>query len=332
MTARARLILTLALPALVFYGRAGAEPPARLTAGYSTNTAGQSVLWIANDAGLYQKNGREVKLVFVQSAFLMTQALIAGDLPVAAMGGGGAVTSNLAGSDLVIVASLAKSPNLNYLVTRKEITRPEQLKGKRLGVARLGGASDSILRLALKKTGLDPDRDATILQIGLSPARIRALEAGAIDGTILTVEERAAANPLGVNVLLDLRTLGVEFLSNDLVTSRKFIRENGETVRSFMKAVVEGIHYYKTQKGRAMGIMSRYMRGADPKTIEVGYDFNADVYQHKPYPSEEGVRLALQEAAPKNPKAAAAGPERFSDDRFVRELDQSGFIDRLYRN
>src|SRR5258706_3028226 len=185
VTARARLILTLALPALVFYGRAGAEAPARLTAGYSTNTAGQSVLWIANDAGLYQKNGREVKLVFVQSAFLMTQALIAGDLPVAAMGGGGAVTSNLAGSDLVIVASLAKSPNLNYLVTRKEITRPEQLKGKRLGAARLGGASDSILRLALKKTGLDPDRDATILQIGFWPPRIPALVGGALARTSL---------------------------------------------------------------------------------------------------------------------------------------------------
>jgi NitT/TauT family transport system substrate-binding protein len=308
------------------------ETPARLTAGYSTNTAGQSVLWITNDAGLFQKNGRDVNLVFVQSAFLMTQALIAGDLPLAAMGGGGAVASNLAGSDLVIVGSLAKSPNLNYLVTRKEITRPEQLKGKRFGVARLGGASDSILRLALKKVGVDPDKEATILQIGLSPARIRAMDAGSIDGTILTVEERAAASNTSINVLLDLRNLGIEVLSNDLVTSRKFIRENEAAVRSFMKAVVEGIHRYKTYKPRATEIMSKYMRGADPKTIEVGYDFNADVYQRKPYPSREGIRLALQEAAVKNPRAAGAKAEQFFDDRFVRELDQSGFIDRLYKN
>jgi NitT/TauT family transport system substrate-binding protein len=320
------LVLLLSQPGLA------AEPPAKLDAGYSTNTAGQSVLWVTNDAGLFQKNGREVKLVFVQSAFLMTQTLIAGDLPIAAMGGSGAVASNLAGSDLVIIGSLAKSPNLNYLVTRKEITRPEQLKGKRLGVARLGGASDSILRLALKKVGLDPDKDVTILQIGLSPARIKAMDAGNIDGTMLTVEERAAASTLGVNVLLDMRNLGVEFLSNDLVTSRKFIRENEDAVRSFMKAVAEGIHHYKTQKTKATRIMSRYMRGADPKTIDVGYDFNADVYQRKPYPSREGINLALQEAAAKNPKAGGARAEQFFEDRFVRELDRSGFIDRLYKN
>jgi NitT/TauT family transport system substrate-binding protein len=307
-----------------------AAEPARLTAGYSTNTAGQSVLWVAKDAGFFEKNGLGVNLVFIQSAFLMTQALIAGDVPIAAMGGGGAVASNLAGGDLVIVASLARSPNLNYLVSRKDIVRPEQLKGKRLGVARLGGASDATLRLALKKIGLDPDKDVTILQIGLSPARIRAIESGTIDGTILTVEERAAAGTAAVNVLLDLKQLGLEVLSNDIVAPRKFLREHEETARAFVKALAEGIHYYKTNKARALDIMTRYMRGAERRTVEAGYDFNAEVYQRKPYPSREGVRLALEELAPKNPRAATAKPEQFFDDRFVRALD--GYIDTLYRN
>ncbi|HEY1372086.1 MAG TPA: ABC transporter substrate-binding protein [Candidatus Binatia bacterium] len=307
-----------------------AAEPARLTAGYSTNTAGQSVLWVAKDAGLFEKNGLAVNLVFIQSAFLMTQALIAGDVPIAAMGGGGAVASQLAGSDLVIIASLAKSPNLNYLVTRKDIARPEQLKGKRLGVARLGGASDATLRLALNKIGLDADKDVTILQIGLSPARIRAIESGAIDGTILTVEERAAAGTASVNVLLDLKKLGLEVLSNDIVAPRRFLREHEETSRAFVKALADGIHYYKSNKSRALDIMTRYMRGAERRTVEAGYDFNAEVYQRKPYPSREGVRIALEELAPKNPKAAAAKPEQFIDDRFVRGLD--GYIDTLYRN
>jgi NitT/TauT family transport system substrate-binding protein len=324
--------LALAYAWLALALQANAGEPTRLTAGYSTNTAGQSVLWVAKDAGLFDKNGLGVNLVFIQSAFLMTQALIAGDLPIAAMGGGGAVASQLAGSDLVIVASLAKSPNLNYLVTRKDITRPEQLKSKRLGVARLGGASDATLRLALKKIGVDADKDVTILQIGLSPARIRAIESGAIDGTILTVEERAAAGTAAINVLLDLKKLGVEVLSNDIVAPRKFLREREDTARAFVKALVDGIHYYKSNKARALEIMTRYMRGAERRTVEAGYDFSAEVYQRKPYPSREGIRFALEELAAKNPKAAAAKPEQFSDERFVRELDQSGYIDTLYRN
>jgi NitT/TauT family transport system substrate-binding protein len=290
------------------------------------------VLWVAKDAGLFEKNGLGVNLVFIQSAFLMTQALLAGYLPIAAMGGGGAVASSLAGSDLVIVASLARSPNLNYLVTRKDITRPEQLKGRRLGVARLGGASDATLRLALKKSGIDPDKDVTILQIGLSPARIRAIESGAIDGTILTVEERAAAGTAAVNVLLDLKQLGLEVLSNDIVAPRKFLRDREDTARAFVRALVDGIHYYKSNKARALDIMTRYMRGAERRTAEAGYDFNAEVYQRKPYASREGIRLALEELAPKNPKAATAKPEQFFDDRFVRELDRVGYIDTLYRN
>ena len=327
------LVRTLALSVgLALASHAAATEPARLTAGYSTNTAGQSVLWVAKDAGFFDNNGLAVNLVFIQSAFLMTQALIAGDVPIAAMGGSGAVASQLAGSDLVIVASLAKSPNLNYLVTRKDITRPEQLRGKRLGVARLGGASDATLRLALKKSGLDPDKDVTILQIGLSPARIRAIESGAIDGTILTVEERAAAGPAAINVLLDLKKLGLEVLSNDIVAPRKFLREQDDSARAFVKALVDGIHYYKSNKARAIDIMTRTMRGAERRTVEAGYDFNAEVYQRKPYPSREGVRVALDERAPKNPKAAAAKPEQFVDDRFVRELDKTGYIDTLYKN
>jgi NitT/TauT family transport system substrate-binding protein len=326
-----KLALAVAWLALGIQHGIAAEP-ARLTAGYSTNTAGQSVLWVAKDAGLFEKNGLGVNLVFIQSAFLMTQALLAGDLPIAAMGGGGAVASSLAGSDLVIVASLARSPNLNYLVTRKDITRPEQLKGRRLGVARLGGASDATLRLALKKSGIDPDKDVTILQIGLSPARIRAIESGAIDGTILTVEERAAAGTAAVNVLLDLKQLGLEVLSNDIVAPRKFLRDREDTARAFVRALVDGIHYYKSNKARALDIMTRYMRGAERRTAEAGYDFNAEVYQRKPYASREGIRLALEELAPKNPKAATAKPEQFFDDRFVRELDRVGYIDTLYRN
>jgi ABC-type nitrate/sulfonate/bicarbonate transport system substrate-binding protein len=115
------------------------------------------------------------------------------------------------------------------------------------------------------------------------------------------------------------------------VTTRSFIKRDEDAVRRFVKAMVEGIHYYKTHKVQSMEVMARYMRNTDRKVMEVGYDFNAEEYERKPYASIQGIQLALEEIAHRNPKAKEVKVEQFLDARFVRELDQNGFIDRLYK-
>jgi ABC-type nitrate/sulfonate/bicarbonate transport system substrate-binding protein len=117
-----------------------------------------------------------------------------------------------------------------------------------------------------------------------------------------------------------------------MVTTQRFIQKNEETVRRFMKAMVDGIHYYKHHKSESMKVMGKYMRSTDPKIIEIGYDFNAEEYERKPYPSVLGIQSALEEIAHRNPRAREAKAGQFFDGRFVRELDQSGFIDGLYRD
>ena len=322
-----------AVLAFFFFVRVGLAGEARipLKVAYSTIAAGHSVLWVTQEAGIFQKNGLDVEILFIQSSSLLAQALVGGSVPIATMGGVAAVDGNLRGVDLVLLASLKKTPSLTYLVTSKEIRRPEDLKGKKLGVSRIGSSSDSILRLALRKLGLNPEKDVAVLQVGSTPLRTAALRSGSIDGTILTVEEKFAAEKFGVNVLFDLRKLGFEFLTTDVVTTKSFIKKDEDAVRSFVRALVEGIRYYKTHKVQSMDVMAKYMRNTDRKIIEIGYDFNAEEYERKPYPSVQGVELGLAEIAHRNPKAKEAKPEQFMETKFLKDLDQSGYIDDLYK-
>src|ERR1044071_4181612 len=158
----------------------------RIKVGYSSIGVGQSLVWVTKEAGLFKENGLDVQLIFIGSSSIVTQAVIAGDVPIAIMSGTAAINSQLAGSDVVIAASTKKDPAQAFLVAAKGIAQPAQLKGKKLAVSRLGASSDFILRLSLKKLGLVPDKDVSIIQIGSSPVRMAALANGTADGTALT--------------------------------------------------------------------------------------------------------------------------------------------------
>ncbi|MBI4524335.1 MAG: ABC transporter substrate-binding protein [Deltaproteobacteria bacterium] len=309
----------------------GTSAPIKLRIGYSTFAAADSGLWVAKDLGTFEKNGLDVELIFIRSSSIGVPALVSGSTPITIMGGTAAIRSNLAGSDLVLLGSFKKLPSLAFLVANKKIARIEDLKGKTVGVGRFGGATDYVTRLALKKLGIDPEREVKIRQIGNTPERTVALQTGAIDATVLSPENKFAAERFGINVLLDLRKLGVEILNTDIISTRGFIQKNEETIHRFMRAMVEGIHLFKTNKKKSILVMSQYMRTGDSKILEVGYDYEAEVYERAPYPSIAGIQLALEEIAQENPAARKADVRRFFDARWVQELDKSGFIDALYR-
>jgi NitT/TauT family transport system substrate-binding protein len=303
----------------------------KLRVGYSSVSAGQSVVWVAKDAGIFQKNGLDVELLFVPSASLMTQALAGQSLPIAITSGATAIEGQINGHDFVILAMLKKTPALTYIVGSKHITKVDQLRGKKLGISRFGSVSDFLLRMALRELAIDANKEVTILQIGGTPLRTAALQAGNIDATLLTPEEKVSAERFGINVLFDLRKLELEFFTNDVVTTRSFMKQDAEAARRFVKGLVEGIHYYKNNKRESIDIMAKYMRTTDRKIIEVGYDFNSAEYGRKPYPSRKAGQLALEEIARRNPKAKDAKVDPFFDSSFIKELDENGHIDRLYK-
>jgi len=303
----------------------------RIKVGYSSIGVGQSLVWVAKEAGLFKENGLDVQLIFIGSSSIVTQAVIAGDVPIAIMSGSTAISSQLAGADLVIAASTKKDPAQAFLVTAKGISQPSQLRGKKLAVSRLGASSDFILRVILKKIGLVPDKDVAIIQVGSSPIRMAALANGVADGTALTFEEMMVAKKMGFNVMLNLMDFGVEALNSDVVTTRRYIRESRDTVQRFIKGIIKGVSFFAGNKKFSMDVIARYTKSNDAEKIEYGYDYVAKIFLKKPYPPIKGIQLALEEIGERNPAARTANPEQFIDVSMVKELDQSGYIDALYK-
>lgn len=198
-------------------------------------------------------------------------------------------------------------------------------------MSRIGASSDFLLRYLLKRAGLVPEKDVSIVQLGSSPVRMAALAKGAIDATALNFEEMLVAKKMGFNLLLDVSKMGIEALNSDIITSRRFIRDSRETVRRFVKGMVDGVHFYRNNKKFSMEVIAKYTKSRDMEKTELGYDYNANIYLKKPYPTTKGIQLALEEFAERNPAAKSARPEQFIDTSFVKELDESGYIDSLYR-
>ena len=234
------LIVAFIMTVCLLFASMAPAQVTRIKVGYSSIGVGQSLVWVAKEAGLFKENGLDVQLIFIGSSSILTQSVIAGDVPIAIMSGTAAINSQLAGSDVVIAASTKKDP---ALVTAKGISQPAQLKGKKLAVSRIGASSDFILRVILKKLGLVADKDVAIVQVGSSPVRMAALANGVADGTALTFEEMMVAKKMGFNVMLNLMDFGVEALNSDVVTTRKFIRESRETVQRFIKGMIKGVSF-----------------------------------------------------------------------------------------
>jgi NitT/TauT family transport system substrate-binding protein len=305
-----------------------AEGQTHINVGYVTIASGSGALWLARDSGIFEKNGLNVDLVYLPSS-VANQAVMTGQTPITQSGGGLILEPVMRGADLVLLASLRSTSAISFLITRPDITNPKELRGKRLGVSRLGGGSHTIFEIALRKLGLNP-KEATFLQIGNSAVRVAALRSGTIDGTLVTAEEAFNAKRLGLHVVLDIQSLGIEYLTTDIVSTRRFIKENEDTTRRFMRSIVQSLHYFKTNKQKSMEVMARYMRVDSLDVIEAAYDSVSDAYLKKPYVSIGGLQTMIDELAVRSPKLKEAKQELFFDSRFVKELDQSGFIDKLY--
>jgi NitT/TauT family transport system substrate-binding protein len=301
--------------------------------GYLSTSVSFAPLWVAKEAGLFARNGISADLIYVQPAIL-TQSMLAGELPMAVSGGSTMIEANLRGGDFLILGSWLKNPGLNYLITRKEISQAMQLRGKRFGISRLGAAPHRILQLALVKLGIDPNRDVSFLQIGNPSVVLLAIQAGSVDAGLADVEVTHAAKKLGLHVLLEIRDLGIEYLTNDIVSRRNFVEKNESLVRGFLKSIVEAIHFFKTQPKRTKEILTKYTGslGKDPASLQAGYEYYAQGgFQPKPYVSVNAIKAVLEHIAATNPKAKEAKPEQFYNSQFVQELDQNGYIDNLYR-
>jgi ABC-type nitrate/sulfonate/bicarbonate transport system substrate-binding protein len=303
----------------------------RLKVIYSQFTMTNSATWFAREAGLFERHGLTADLVYVDSAPAV-QALTAGAAPIATMSGGLAVGPYLNGLDLVMLAGWC---NLNsyQLITRPEIRRPEDLRGKVIGIGRFGAAADWGLRLILRKLGVNENKDVQIIQAGGGgpSTRLAAMEAKKLDATVLDSPQTVQARRLGFKVLADGVELGIPFLQGGLVTRRAYVKSNEDIVRRTMRVIVEAIHFAKTNHEAALKIMQKYLRVQDREALEDAYEsFVIKQFPRVPYPVPAAVQVIFDLAAARDPRAKTADPHGFIDTRFVREIEQSGAIDQLY--
>ena len=287
---------------------------------------------VAKEARLFEKNGLDASLIYFTGGTTSVLALISGDVQIGQVAGPSVVNSAVSGSDLVLVAGGITS--LNYwIMGRPDVKTPEQLKNGAVAISRFGSATDFIARFALPKLGLTPGRDVAIVQIGDSPARLGALLNGRVQGAVLGSLPGALAKKKGMNVLADVARMGLVIQHTGVATTRKAIRENRELIRKYVKAQVEAVHRIWTDREGTINAFLRHTgSGVERDLLATIRDslLNEAMLSKKQYPSVEGIKTILTSMAETDPRARSAKPEDFVDMSFIRELDQSGYMDRLY--
>jgi NitT/TauT family transport system substrate-binding protein len=290
--------------------------------------APQMTMWFAKEANLYEKYGLAIEAISIPGSSMALQAMLAGEVPIIQLGGTASMQANFAGADTVIVATILKK-FLFSIFSRPEITRIADLKGKLFGATRFGTLSDFASRFALEKNGFNPERDITMVQTGGQPETLAALLAGKVQAAALSVPAILRAKKAHMRELLDMVTLEATIHQNGVVTTRKYLKTNEDTVRRFLKAYIEGAALAKKDKAFATRVMAKYLGTADREILDDAYERVILHLELPPYPTVEGVSVLLKTLGKTQPKARTAKAEDFLDSRLVRELDKSGFIDRL---
>jgi NitT/TauT family transport system substrate-binding protein len=327
-----RRILTTAVFALLILALWNAPAQAQLTklnVAYSAISGDALPAWIAKDAGIFEKNGLDVQLVFFTGGTTAVMALVSADTPIAQLAGAAVINSVMAGSDAVLIVGGVTSLNY-YLMGRPEIKTAEQLKGGSVAISRFGSSSDFIARYALQKVGLTPGKDVTIVQIGSTTARVDAALTGRVQATVVNPPASIIAQKRGMTVLADLPKLGLVYQHTSVATTRKYIREHPEIVRRYVKSQVDAVHRIYTDKEASLRAFARFIgRNVERDVLEKTWEnlLSESVLPRKQYPSLDGIKTILATEL----KGKPGKPEDFVDSSFIRELDQSGYIDGLYK-
>jgi NitT/TauT family transport system substrate-binding protein len=325
-----KLVLMLAVAAA--FGRPiHALPADKVHVSHSAISGSQAILWVTHDNGFFKKADLEPQLVFVSGGPPNIAALVSGDLDFTVFAGPASIAANLEGADTVVLMSFINTMEHTF-ITRPDIKKPADLKGKRFGVARPGAADDYGARVAFKKWGLEADKDVAFLGVGSQPSRLAALQAGRVEGVLLQPPFTVKARQEGLHELAFLSDLGLDYLGTCLATTRQTIQRKEGITRRFVRAIMEGVVFYKTHKEASIKSISKFTKLKDRAALEEAYNTYANKFMPRiPYPSIKGVETILEDLGKTNPKARGADPRRFVEPRFLKELEDQGVIAQLYR-
>jgi NitT/TauT family transport system substrate-binding protein len=294
--------------------------------GYPSLGFRQGHIWVAKDEGLFARYGLDVEPVFLRGGQLAIQALAAGDPPLMSIGQ--VVQANLSGFNLVLIAGVESFYD-STIFGRPGITRPEQLKGKRLGISGYGAATHFAALILLKHLNLEAGKDVILVPGGPDAERVAALAAGKIDASVFNSSTVPVAKKMGFTELVYIPDLGVEVQGNGFATTRAYLKGNREIVKAALKGYIEGINFTFHNKQAAQKVYAKYMRTNDPEVLEQSYQVYVKTTPKKPYPTLKGLQFLLDQLAPQMPQAKSAKPEQFVDLSLLQELEKEGFFTEM---
>ena len=290
-------------------------------------------VWAAKDKGLLKKYGLDMEIIAMQGDTQLVQAMIGNSIDFSVMGGA-YLTGAMKGADLVMVAThMDKFPY--SLIVKPSIKRAEDLKGTKLAISRFGSSSDAGLRVSLQRSGINPDKDVTILQVGGQTERYAALKAGVVDGTVVIPPLSGAAQRAGFNTIFNMTKLGIPYPQEGVVASRQYIAKRRDTLLRFLKGFVEGVRDLKADKEFAIAVMAKHLRMDPKKDREALEDSFQEVVIEQmlkiPNPNLEAVKMGIELLGKERPAKMSADPKDYVDTSLMLELEKSGFLQTVYK-
>ena len=317
---------------ITFTAAAQGQSLPKVRAAYTSIGIQFDPVYIMKELDLSRKYGVDAEILFVPVSSRAVQAALAGEIQFITSAGVANINANMSGGDFVgLTATL--NTFVFKIIASPEIKKPEMLKGKKVGISRLGGASDFSIRYALTRWGLVPDKDVAIIQVGGEQEEFLALQNKAVDAVVLSEPFATLAKRSGAVVLADLSQLGVTYSMHGFGARKSFIQANRDVVIRFMKAYLEGIYVFKTNKELALNVLKKYTRVDDLSLVQVSYDeMSQRLIRSTPHPDREGIQTIIDQLAKTRPQMKNLNPGDFIDPSILKEIEDSGFIKKLYGN
>ncbi|HVO94135.1 MAG TPA: ABC transporter substrate-binding protein [Terriglobales bacterium] len=308
----------------------GASAGRTLVLAHAAMNARVAPLWVARERGFFAKYGISAETIFVRGAPTLVAAMAANEIDVGYTGGTAVVGAVANGADLKVLAAFTNRVTYDLMV-KPGIKSPEDLRGKKFGIQSIGGTVWMGAILALEHLKLDAERDKiNILAVGDQNVLAQALESGTIDATVLDGVQSRRLAALGFPTLVDLNKYNLPILSSGFVMREPNIQKNPQLAENLMKAVIEGAAFSlsQQQKPTTLKILQKYLKVSE-KDAEEGYRDLVLGTDKKPYANPAGVTNVVRLMKRSNPKVEKVTPEQLIDDRILKKIDQSGFIDEM---
>jgi len=299
----------------------------KIRIGYAARAVAHSVPYVSKEAGFFAEEGIDAEIVRTAGS-IAPMALVANEVDLAIMSASLMIPVAVQNKDVVMLGGFSRYASMVF-VARPDVKGAQDLKGKIVGIQRPGDAYEKSARFALRHLGLDADKDVKMLALGTNDVMWSALQTGRVAATILSPPGTLFARKAGMNFMVDLTDLKLEYQGSTITTRRSFVQRNPQLATRALRAIVRGVHLFKSRKEETMRILGKFLGTKDREALEESWDYAAKM-PPKPYAVESAVQAVLDHLSESQPRFAQYRPAEFVDARLLTEIDKSGYIDRLY--